>query len=240
MAKLEAKLAVGKILRSGFRHHAYEKEKDLLRRILTRSVNLEIVKQSIWASYGDWLEPGGLRLFKTGAVCLLTVLSRTAIEYGADSEYSFAMSDFYLGQIERLQSTNEIEALFQEIIENYQELADDSICRGYSPHITQAVKYIRRHLYARFTVAELAGEAGFCVPYFSKLFKKEVGLSPQAYIESCRLEEARRVLAQGQASVLEIAEALGFCNASYFARRYKLRFGVPPSLDNLPSSNNSV
>ncbi len=231
MANLKAELAVGKILRSGFRHHAYEDEKELLRRVLTRGISLEIVKQEIWASYGDWLEPGGLRLFKTGFVCFLTVLSRTAIEYGADSEYSFAMSDYYLGEIERLQTEEEGEVLFREIVENYQELVEDGVCREYSPPIARAVRYIRRHLYGRFTVAGLAEEAGFCGPYFSKLFKKEVGMPPQAYMENCRLEEARRVLTQGQVSVLEIAEALGFCSASYFSRRYKMRFGVSPSLE---------
>lgn len=230
MSKLEAKLTVGRILRSGFRHHAYEKEKDLLRRVLTRDISMEIVKRDIWASYGDVLEPGGLRLFKTGAVCLLTVLSRTAIEYGADSEYSFAMSDYYLSQIESQQTLEEVVSLFQEIIENYQELVDDGICQEYSPPIARAVRYIRRHLYGRFTVAELAGEVGFCAPYFSKLFKAEVGVPLQTYIETCRLEEAHRVLVQGQASVTEISEALGFCSASYFAKRYKMWFGAPPSL----------
>lgn len=229
MPKLEAKLAVGKILRSGFRHHAYEEEKELVRKALTRGVSPGIVKGYIWASYGDFLEPNGLYWYKTSVVCFLTVLSRTAIEYGADSEYSFAMSDYYLGEIQRLQDREEVEALFEEIIQNYQELVDDGMCQGYSPPIAKAVRYIRRHLYGSFTVAGLAEEVGFCGPYFSKLFKKEVGMPPQAYIENCRLEEARRVLAQGQASVLEIAEALGFCSASYFARRYKMRFGAPPS-----------
>ncbi len=230
MVNLKAKLAVGKILRSGFRHHAYEDEKELLRGVLTRGISLEVVWQNIWDSYGDWLEPGGLRLLKTGLVCFLTVLSRTAIEYGADSEYSFAMSDYYLGEIERLPGKEDMQALFQEIIWNYQELVSDGVCQGYSPPIAKAVRYIRQHLYSRFTVAALAGEVGFCGPYFSRLFKKEVGVPPQAYIENCRLEEARRVLGQGQASVLEIAEALGFCSASYFAKRYKMRFGAQPSL----------
>lgn len=229
MANLKAELAVGKILRSGFRHHAYEEEKELLRGVLTRSVSLEAIKQGIWVSYGDWLDSGSLRLYKTGIICLLTILSRTAIEYGADSEYSFAMSDYYLGEVEYLQAREEAEALFEEIIQNYQDLVDDGICQGYSPPIAKAVRYIRRHLYGSLTVAGLAEEVGFCGPYFTKLFKKEIGVPPQTYIENCRLEEARRVLAQRQASVLEIAEALGFCSASYFARRYKKRFGGPPS-----------
>lgn len=231
MANLKVELAVGKILRSGFRHHAYEDEKELLRRVLNRNSSLEIAKVNIWASYGDFLNSSSLRSFKTGLVCVLTVLCRAAIEYGADSEYSFAMSDYYLWEIERSQTKEAVEALFEEIVRNYQELVDDGVCHGYSPPNAKAVRYIRRHLYGCFTVAELAEEAGFCGPYFSKSFKKEVGVPPQAYMEACRLEEARRVLAQGRVSVVEIAEALGFCSASYFARRYKLRFGVSPSMD---------
>lgn len=231
MINPKVELAVGRILRSGFRHHAYEDEKELLRGVLTRGIRPEIAKVNIWASYGDFLDSGSLRSFKTGLVCVLTVLCRAAIEYGADGEYSFAMSDCYLWEIERSQSREAAEALFEEIIRSYQELVDDGASKGYSPPIAKAVRYIRRHLYGRFTVAELAGEAGFCAPYFSKLFKGETGIPPQVFIENCRLEEARRMLGQGLVSVLEISEALGFCSASYFARRYKMRYGVTPSSD---------
>lgn len=229
MAKLEAKLAVGKILQSGFRHHAYDLEAETLHAVLVRGASTAIIKSVLLELYADMLGPDPMRSVKNGMICLLTVVSRAAIDYGADSEYSFALSDYYIEQTEKAHTMQALQEIYDELLESYQELVADSTCKGYSPPIAQAVKHIRRHMYSRFTVTELAEEVGFSPPYFSRRFKKEIGVPPREYIERCRLDEAHRVLVQGQTSVLEIAEALDFCSASYFAHRYKLRFGVPPS-----------
>jgi len=44
-----------------------------------------------------------------------------------------------------------------------------------------------------------------------------------------RLHEARRQLERRQGTVSEVAYRVGFSNMSYFAKKYRERFGVVPS-----------
>lgn len=63
---------------------------------------------------------------------------------------------------------------------------------------------------------------------FRKLFTKETGLSPIEYRNRLRLEEAGRLIATGEYSVEEAANAVGFKNFSFFCRSYKKYFGHTP------------
>ena len=63
---------------------------------------------------------------------------------------------------------------------------------------------------------------------FRKLFTKETGLSPIEYRNRLRLEEAGRLIATGEYSVEEAANAVGFNNFSFFCRSYKKYFGHTP------------
>ena len=58
-------------------------------------------------------------------------------------------------------------------------------------------------------------------------------LSPQpqtlsAYINRLKLREAERLLATGDTSVTEIAEAVGFSTVSYFISLFRSHHGVTP------------
>ena len=64
----------------------------------------------------------------------------------------------------------------------------------------------------------------------TRLLKKATGLSPNQFIREIRLQQACRLLETKQyPTVLEVVYAVGFENASHFARRYAERFGKKPS-----------
>jgi transcriptional regulator GlxA family with amidase domain len=60
------------------------------------------------------------------------------------------------------------------------------------------------------------------------LFKSEMGVSPQRYLNSLRLEKAKEFLENGVLSVKEIASEVGIPNASRFCRSFKARYGATP------------
>ena len=60
------------------------------------------------------------------------------------------------------------------------------------------------------------------------LFKSEMGVSPQRYLNNIRLEKARECLESGVLSVKEIASEVGIPNVSRFCRTFKVRYGVTP------------
>ncbi|RSX54037.1 AraC family transcriptional regulator [Bifidobacterium goeldii] len=60
------------------------------------------------------------------------------------------------------------------------------------------------------------------------LFKKYVGRTPNECLTERRLEEARRLLANTNLSIAEIARECGFSSASYFINVFRKRAGATP------------
>ncbi|GED25662.1 hypothetical protein BAG01nite_17640 [Brevibacillus agri] len=62
----------------------------------------------------------------------------------------------------------------------------------------------------------------------SRLFKQQTGHSPIDYLISVRLDRAKALLAQTDASLQEVAEGVGYSDLSYFIRAFKKHTGVTP------------
>jgi AraC-like DNA-binding protein len=92
----------------------------------------------------------------------------------------------------------------------------------------RAIRYIHNHIYETCTIKELAEHLGLHANYLSALFRKEVGITPTAYIKHLRLEEAKQLLTNGEDSVTEIAEMLGYSSVSYFSKDFKQFTGRSP------------
>ena len=99
----------------------------------------------------------------------------------------------------------------------------------YSPNITQAVAYLREHFSENITLQDMAQAVFLNNEYFSRRFKKEVGVGFSEYLLGLRLEEARRLLRQTELRVGEVAEQVGIGNVSYFSMVYKKQFGMTPN-----------
>ena len=94
--------------------------------------------------------------------------------------------------------------------------------------VLDAIRYIRTHLKASLTVAEVAEAALSSESRLAALFRREVGNSVAWYVEDLIMSEAQNMLMGGKMSIGEISERLGFCDQFYFSRRFKRRFGSSP------------
>ena len=59
--------------------------------------------------------------------------------------------------------------------------------------------------------------------------KKITVLSNSEFIKNIRLNEAQKMLLEGQLTVSEIAYRVGFSDPAYFSRSFKKMFGLAPS-----------
>jgi AraC family transcriptional regulator of arabinose operon len=83
---------------------------------------------------------------------------------------------------------------------------------------------VRRQLVIR----DLAEAVNLSPGRLAHLFKSELGLSPQRYLNQIRLEKARECLANGMLSVKEIGAEVGIPTVSCFCRSFKARYGTTP------------
>jgi transcriptional regulator GlxA family with amidase domain len=82
---------------------------------------------------------------------------------------------------------------------------------------------------ADLSVDALAERAGMSVRNFARSFRAEVGTTPARYVESVRVEAARRLLEETDAGVDAVAATCGFGTAETMRRAFVRVLHVPPT-----------
>lgn len=95
--------------------------------------------------------------------------------------------------------------------------------------IEEAAAYINEHLTEHLTLNDLAAGAALSPYYFTRLFKKETGLTPHEYLIAMRIDSAKFLLKSTSASIKEICFLTGFANESNFCTTFKKWVKVTPS-----------
>lgn len=77
-----------------------------------------------------------------------------------------------------------------------------------------AQDHLREHLDSPTSITELATLAGMSTSHFSALFKKAAGMSAVEYVKRLRSARARELLITTDASIADIARAVGYLTPS--------------------------
>ena len=107
------------------------------------------------------------------------------------------------------------------------DAAENESRRGDFPKVASIVKRMERAPTENYPLGQMLAEAGLSESTFIKAFKSVAGLPPQAYLRSCRMKMAAKMLDAGS-SVLATALKLKFSSAQYFATVFKAETGLSP------------
>ena len=236
MSKASAEKAARQMMMSGQRHHLYEEERRAYALLFhsEREAFIQLLHtrqvEDLLEHYAELMGPSRLRAKKNALISMITSVCRLAIDEGVEAEFSFALSDYYINELEWISAEPALLTLMREILLHYYELVQSEKRRAYTKPIAAAVRYIGRNLYRACPVGEVAAYVGLNPRYFCGLFARQVGLTPSLYIMQRKLDEAKRMLIHQNLSVTEAAEALGFCDSAHFSRNFKKQFGIAPSI----------
>lgn len=97
-------------------------------------------------------------------------------------------------------------------------------------YVLKAKNYIETKYADDISVAKIARHLGLERSYFSHLFHKHAGVSPQKYLVDLRLTKAAQLISLHGYTPTEAALSTGYHDAVNFSRMFKSRFGVPPSM----------
>ncbi|WP_347219736.1 helix-turn-helix domain-containing protein [Chryseobacterium sp.] len=89
------------------------------------------------------------------------------------------------------------------------------------------VDYIKRNLHQKLSIESIAKLAYVSKSNFFKMFKDELGTSPNDFILQERISKAKELLAT-QNSIKETAYQTGFSDTNYFTRVFKQLEGITP------------
>lgn len=95
-------------------------------------------------------------------------------------------------------------------------------------HLARAIQTMTDRIEDPISPAVIAEQVGISTRQLERLFGKYLNTSPKKYYMEMRLEKARNLLLQTEASVIDVALACGFESAGHFSRVYRAAFGVTP------------
>ena len=94
--------------------------------------------------------------------------------------------------------------------------------------LSRVIRYVRENLMKRISLADAAAAAALSPNYLAHLLKKETGKTFTDLVTERRMEKAQELLAHTTLRISEIAEAAGFEDGAYFARRFRQCYDVSP------------
>lgn len=100
---------------------------------------------------------------------------------------------------------------------------------SYTPLVEDTMHYIHAHLSAGITIGQIAASLFTSETTLSRRFHQETGRTIHQYVEDMVFQAACKRLAVGSQPIGEISGDLGFCDPFYFSRRFRQRYGEPPS-----------
>lgn len=95
--------------------------------------------------------------------------------------------------------------------------------------ILQVQDYVLKHLKADLSVPRLAARAGMSERNFARVFRSETGMTPAEFVESARIDHARRRLEESDVPLKRLAANVGYSSLDAFRRAFARKLGLAPS-----------
>lgn len=93
--------------------------------------------------------------------------------------------------------------------------------------IRQLCAYIDTHYTDNLTLDDLVSMTSFSKSYLLRTFTRQIGVSPYRYLQTIRLNQAKRLLEQG-ITPIDTANITGFTDQSHFTNYFKQFIGITP------------
>lgn len=94
--------------------------------------------------------------------------------------------------------------------------------------VSEVISYIEEHFAEDLTLDTLAACSHYSRRHMTRLFLRDVGMSPMEHLDTVRIDEACRLLGSTDLPISEIGERCGFPDNNLFSRHFRLRRGVSP------------
>ncbi|MBQ7782338.1 MAG: response regulator transcription factor [Oscillospiraceae bacterium] len=143
----------------------------------------------------------------------------------ADKKPENLIPDDFVAEISEMTSLYEIVSAIRE---RFAEVSDKCFGKTTKSTMERVVQYIRANYNHELKLEMLAGIFGYNSAYLGKVFHQYTGENFNNYLDEIRITEAKRLLADEEHKVYEVAEMVGYTNINYFHNKFKKYVGMSP------------
>lgn len=209
--------------------YSLEKERELISKI--RLGDIESANNIFSEMLAEIFITGAaqLHVVKARVLELSVVISRAAVESGAEFTQILKINTEFLQDISRFNTFGEINLGAVEVLKKYLNAVRKHNNVKNHQIVSKIMDFIRSNYHRNLTLEEIAG-AVFLSPYYvSRVFKEDQKLTIMDYLTKVRLEEAKKLLRNPRYNIDDIAEKLGYNDPSYFSKVFRRKEGMSPS-----------
>lgn len=183
--------------------------------------------ENCFSRFQESLCRNGLTPEKIRVICITVVMNMKSmiIKSVGEKKAEQFKDDYIVSQIGSLGSLHEIIELMKK---EFTDFSDRIFGKTTKSTMERVVQYIHANYNQELRLEMLAGIFGYNSAYLGKVFHQYMGDNFNNYLDKIRITEAKRLLAEDDYKVYEVAERVGYTNINYFHNKFKKYVGISP------------
>lgn len=185
---------------------------------------------------GEWLEKFYNGLAGSTAsqafsetLSVLEMLSSTIVAGNRTLQKALEQDAQFFGRLSHMESLQSMKMLMQQTLSMILDSLEASAANVHLEIIQKICRIVQRDYGQALSLNGLAEEVFLSPNYLSAIFKEITGKNLLEYITDVRMENARRMLAESNMKIHEIARRVGYESPSYFGSVFLKRTGLTPN-----------
>ena len=169
-------------------------------------------------------QSGDVERLKLKAIELVILLSRNTV----NDEDPTGAHNRYITKIMDSRTAREITDTLRLAVEQMTGRIFSFGGMRHASVLRKAERFIWENYTRKISLKEVADASGLSAPYFSTIFKEEMGENFSSYLNRMRVEKASAMLRETEHPVNKISAACGFEDQSWFSKIFKMYTGINP------------
>ena len=169
-----------------------------------------------------------LELLKSAVLELVVMMSRAAVEAGADPATVLGRNYQSLADLAAIDDEEDLADWVRRMLETLIESIRTNDSYPNSLLMLRAVRYMQANLHKHLRRDEVARVAGVSPSHFSKLVSERMGRPFGQLLTQMRVNRAKELLLQTDHSLSEIATECGFFDQSHFNKSFRAATNQSP------------
>jgi len=172
--------------------------------------------------------PGQFKYVQLRVIELVVLISRVEISPVKSGSLSMEINSQNLKLVQEAASIEELTDILHNIVERVSGTISSFRGIPHAAALRKAENFIMENFTKKISLKEISAVAGLSPPYFSTIFKEEMGENLSKYLNRLRVEKASRLLLETEMSLSEIAACCCFEDQSWFSKIFKAYTGISP------------